>query len=189
VYAGAKLAERPFAAVVRPEEPVVIDTASRYPQPREGVDGTERAGDDLLDLDDAALARRLMMIQTAQALYSAVLVGNPAPKVAKLYARMSKPQPGDLVMEVTGSHRRGTDSDSAIKGFGILIAARREWMQTDEEWAAELAEGGLEPEDRHYDDAWYVQYGPAAEDVCRWTNAAFVAIPTTPEWPAPRNSR
>lgn len=153
------------------------ETTTRYPQPREGITGSERTEDDLLGLDDKAIARRLMMIGTARALHSAVLVGNPAPKVAEMYARMRDLRPGDLVMEVT---HHGHDTDTKIKGFGILIAYRDEWMSTGEEWAAELAEDrDLDPvADRFHDHAWYVQYGPAAEDVCRWTNCEFIAVPT-----------
>lgn len=155
------------------------NTTARYPQPREGITGAERTEDDLLALDDKAIARRLMMIGTARALHSAVLVGSPAPKVAEMYARMTDPRPGDLVMEVT-SFFRARDVDTKIKGFGILIDHREEWMTTEEEWAAMLAEDpGLRgEEDRGHDHAWYVQYGPAAEDVCRWTNCEFIAVPT-----------
>jgi hypothetical protein len=154
------------------------DTATRYPQPREGIAGTERTEDDLLALDDKAVARRLLMIGTVKALHTATLVGNPAPVVADMYARMRDPQPGDLVMEVTGFYRR--DTDAKIKGFGILVAHREEWASTDEEWAATLAEEPdlIRDEERFHDHAWYVQYGPAAEDVCRWTNCEFIAVPT-----------
>lgn len=155
------------------------ETPTRYPQPREGVTGTDRADDDLLALDDKAIARRLMMIGTAKALHTATLVGNPAPVVAEMYARMRDPRPGDLVMEVGVPFRRN-DPDGQIKGFGILIAHRKEWASTDAEWAATLAEEPdlVADEDRMHDHAWYVQYGPAAEDVCRWTNCEFIAIPT-----------
>lgn len=162
------------------------ETKARYPQPREGITGTERTDDDLLSLDDKAVPRRLLMLGTASALYAAVLVGNPAPVVAKMHDRMRKPQPGDLVMEV-GVQFRKSDPDSQIKGFGILIDHRKEWMSTDEEWAAEVAnEPGIDPvRDRFADDAWYVQYGPHVEDVCRWTNCDFLAIPTDRSWGVP----
>ena len=156
--------------------------ATLYPQPREGITGTERTEDDLLSLDDKAIARRHLMAGTAMALYSAVLVGDPAPVVAKMWARMKDPRPGDLVLEPASTYRR--DTDSIIKGFGILIEHRKEWMSTDKEWAAETAaEPGIDPvRDRYADDAWYIQYGPHAEDVCRWTNAEFIAVPTDRTW-------
>lgn len=154
------------------------ETTARYPQPREGITGTDRTEDDLLGLDDKAVARRLMMIGTARALNSACLVGNPAPVVADMYARMRDPRPGDLVME-TGTPFRRNDPDAQIKGFGILIGHREEWASTDEEWAAACAEDpDVREDERFHDHAWYVQYGPAAEDVCRWTNCEFIAIPT-----------
>ncbi|MEU3507658.1 hypothetical protein ABZ733_06980 [Streptomyces longwoodensis] len=154
------------------------ETTTRYPQPREGISGAARTEDDLLSLNDKAIARRFMMMGTVRALHSAVLVGNPAPKVAAMYARMTDPRPGDLVMEITSSGRR--DIDAKIKGFGILIDHREEWMTTDEEWTAMLAEdpGLCDEAGRSHDHAWYVQYGPAPEDVCRWVNCEFIAIPT-----------
>lgn len=145
-----------------------------YPQPRENITGVARSEDDLLDLDDRSLARRRMMIATARALYDAVLVGNPVPKVARMYTRMANPRAGDLVLEVSHFSR---DEDTEAKGFGILMAQRTEWAQTDEEWAAVTESGYAGP--RTLDEAWYVQYGPAATDVCRWTNCQFVAVPTT----------
>lgn len=156
-----------------------MNETARYPQPRQGITGVARTDDDLLALDDKAIARRLLMIGTARALHSAVLVGNPAPKVAEMYARMTDPQPGDLVLETTSSSRRGS-TDTQIKGFGILIAHREEWASTDEEWAAEIIDDPTidADRDRFHDHAWYVQYGPAATDVCRWTNCEFIAIPT-----------
>lgn len=155
-----------------------MNATTRYPQPREGISGVERTEDDLLNLDDKAVARRLLMIGTAKALRTATLVGNPAPVVAEMWARMQNPRPGDLVME-SGTPFRKNDPDAQIKGFGILLAHRDEWASTDEEWAAVCAEDeDVNPEERFHDHAWYVQYGPAAEDVCRWTNCEFIAIPT-----------
>jgi hypothetical protein len=152
-------------------------TTVTYPQPREGITGTERTEDDLLALDDKAIARRLMMIGTARALHSATLVGIPAPKVAEMYARMRDPRPGDLVLELTN---RRQDVDTQIKGFGILVAHRDEWASTDEEWAqAVTGDADLDPvDDRFHDHAWYVQYGPSDGDVCRWVNCDFIAVPT-----------
>ncbi len=174
-----------------------------YPQPHEGITGADREADDLLSLDDKATARRMLMIGMAECLHQAALVGNPAPVVKRMYGRMKDPQPGDLVLELSSlgvSRRRPDGLDQQVKAFGILLAHRREWWQTDEEWAARVEEEriaheeflrsayshpGDEPFDpaqceRLTDDAWYVQYGAAAGDVCRWTNCQFVAIPTDP---------
>lgn len=153
-------------------------TNARYPQPHEGITATDRTEDDLLATDDQAVARRLMMIGTVRALYSACCVGNQAPVVAEMWARMTDPRPGDLVMEV-GTPFRKSNPDAQIKGFGILLDHRQEWMSTDEEWTSARAEDpDVREDERFHDHAWYVQYGPAAEDVCRWTDCEFIAVPT-----------
>lgn len=169
-----------------------------HPQPYEGITGTDRTEDDLLSLEDVAIRRRLLIKGLANCLRKATLVGNPAPIVTRMNERMRNPQPGDLVMEESTTYRR--DEDIQVKGFGILIAHRQEWWQTDEEWAKQVeqeradheeflrsdyaqtgdADEPWEPEERGTDHAWYVQYGPKAGDICRWTNCAFTVIPTDP---------
>lgn len=145
------------------------------PQPWEGVNGTARTGDDLLSLEDEAMPRRRRMVMMALLIRKATLVGNPAPIVRKLYERTSSPQPGDLVIETTSARR----PDSEYRGFGILLAHRREWCSADAEWAAYLA--GPEPDpERTADDYWYVQYGPGERDIVRWANCDFMAIPDDP---------
>lgn len=171
--------------------------APTYPQPREGITGTNR-DDDLLSLEDAAVPRRLMMGGMAKCLRDAVLVGNPAPSVARMWARMKDPQPGDLVIETSTFYR--SDEYDRIKAMGILITHRTEWWQTDEEWATWVEEeraayeeflrgpysqpgdGPFDPStcERLTDHAWYVQYGPQAGDICRWVNCEFIMIPTDP---------
>ena len=150
-------------------------------QPHEGVRGTLRNADDLLSLDDRAVSVRSILIGLASHLYSATLVGNPAPKVADMYERISTPKVGDLVVEMTAMY--GTDVDRKVKGFGVLIDHRTEWASTDAEWEAYAAEN---PDDaasdgRWPDEAWYVQYGPQPEDVCRWTNCRFIVVPCPDE--------
>jgi hypothetical protein len=145
-------------------------------QPHEDVVGIVRE-DDLLSLDAAAVAHRDALISMAQLLSSACLVGHPAPIVERMGERIRKPQAGDLVIEV--SAMRSRDPDKRITGFGILLEHRAEWWQTDEEYAAQVAEDPADDE-RLIDHAWYVQYGPSPGDVCRWTNCEFVVIPTDP---------
>jgi hypothetical protein len=151
----------------------------RIPQPREGITGTLRDEDDLLSLDEKAIPRRAMMCAMAKCLQRAVTVGQPAPVVQRMSERMRHPQPGDLVVETSRMGRQHPD----VEAFGILLAHRREWWSTDAEWAAEMAG---EPEElrgtdnRPTDHAWYVQYGPRPEDVCRWVNCEFIAIPLDP---------
>lgn len=150
-----------------------------YPQPREGIIGTQRDQDDLLSLDDKAQPRRQAMMALAYCLWSATLVGNPAPVVAKMGARLRDPQPGDLILETTSSLHR-SDVERRAMGFGILLDHRDEWAQTDEEYNQQLADDGGDLHDgwRGKDHAWYVQYGPQPDDICRWVNCSFITVPT-----------
>jgi hypothetical protein len=145
-------------------------------QPREGITGIDRSGDDLLSLDMRAVAHRNALIAMARHLHTAVSVGNPAPVVERMGARMRSPQPGDFVVEPTMA-RRG-DLDTRIKALGYLIEKREEWWETDAEWqATKVDDDSLNDDGRPTDEAWYIQYGPAQEDVCRWVNCAFVVVP------------
>lgn len=145
-------------------------------QPREDIaSGTDR-DDDLLSLEDSGVAHRDALIGMARLLYKTTLVGNPAPIVEDIYKRLSAPQPGDLVVELSVLYTR--DPAKRLKGLGILLEKRTEWRDTDEDWAALVGEGAVYPDDERFtDEAWYVQYGPSAEDVCRWTNCTFIAVP------------
>lgn len=168
-----------------------------YPQPYEGVTGTLRDTDDLLSLEEPALAVRKMLAGVAGVLMQTTIVGQPAPVVTRISERMRDPQPGDLVLETSTRYR---PSDDWYKGFGILILHRDEWWETDAEWerqvAAERADHDdflkgpyahpgdadepWEPRGRMTDHGWYIQYGQQPADVCRWTNCGFTAIPTDP---------
>lgn len=149
-----------------------------YPQPHEGVRGVDRT-DTLLSLENSNLTTRELLRGLSRCLSSATLVGNPAPVVERMGERLRNPQPGDLVVEMSAMYGPGNIS-RAIQGLGILIVDREEWWHTDEEWSVELAAEHYGPEDaRPADHAWYIQYGPAAIDVCRWTNCSFTTIP----WP------
>lgn len=151
-----------------------------YKQPNEDVAfGTDR-DDDLLSLDETAAAHRNALIGMARLLHRACLVGNRAPIVDDIYERITPPQRGDLVVELSvGMYTQ--DPEKRLKALGILLEKRTEWDSTDEEHADLIAEGAVYPdEERITDIAWYIQYGPRAEDVCRWTNCSFVALPY--EW-------
>jgi hypothetical protein len=158
-----------------------------YPQPREGITGTLRDADDLLSIDEKAIPRRAAMIGLAMCLQSACLVGDPAPRVARMGERIRNPEVGDLVVESTT--RGGYIGNGNEMAFGILLAHRTEWAHTDQAWQDELAREteeatrlglqGYEHEHRPTDDAWYVQYGPQPDDICRWTNCDFITIPTS----------
>jgi len=148
-----------------------------YPQPYEGVKGTDRSEDYLLSLDPKALSVRAVIMALAKHLGDATLVGNPAPRVARMRERMTAPQIGDLVVEESKAlHSR--DEIVKAQGFGILLAVRDEWCVRDEDWEKEKTEYDLRDEDRAHDRGWYVQYGCDPGDVCRWTDCSFMVVPT-----------
>lgn len=152
-------------------------------RPHENVRGVDRT-DTLLSLEDVNLPVRDLLRGLARHLGSATLVGNPAPVVERMAERLRRPRPGDLVVESSTIFRGG---DSAIKGLGILLAERDEWWHSDEEWGQVVADGW---DKRPVDHAWYVQYGSAAVDVCRWTNCSFTVIPwPDEEFAAPAGTR
>lgn len=93
-----------------------------------------------------SLIRRL-----ADNLYAATLVGNPAPIIAQVSARMRAPVVGDLVVEC--STPCGTDDRDSV---GHLV---------DVECSADLG---------------YVYVLRTLDGrVLRWANASFVAVPET----------
>lgn len=150
---------------------------SMLKQPRQGVVGLDRSGSYLLSLDEQARQHREALIELADHLFTAICVGNQAPVVERMYNRITQPVVGDLVVETSRRGRRA-DDEARLMALGYLVEHRYEWWETDEEWNAHLADdGGLTDEDRTIDEAWYVQYGPNPDDVCRWTNANFRAVP------------
>jgi len=174
---------------------------AEYPQPGEGITGINLGGDNLVALDDAALAVRNQLRTMAELLRDVTLVGDPAPFVRRVYSRITRPVPGDYVTETSTMHQK--DKPDWFHGTGYLIGHRDEWACTDEEWADEKAKACLDHEaflkgpnsrpgdadepfdpeeylgDRRTDHAWYVQYGPEPADVARWVNCAFLVIPVS----------
>jgi hypothetical protein len=139
-------------------------------QPWEGIDGSDRESL-LLSLEDEATEHREALMRMAKHLRTACLVGNRAPIVTSIWDRISKPEPGDLVVEMS---RAVYQLD--YQGFGILLACRREWPETDAEWEASDA-ASFGPDNRGSDDYWYVQYGNGHRDIARWENCEFMALP------------
>lgn len=160
---------------------------SSWPQPHENVSGINRTRDDLLSLEVPALRRRVVMMTIANSLWKATLGAANSEYGRSDYERMGEPRMGDLVVE-TMSMRNPTvmDADSdqrSIHGFGILLGEREEWTCSHEEWRRYVEEAAadgdtLTLEDRATVKALYVQYGPKADDVVRWTNCSFIALPT-----------
>lgn len=146
-----------------------------YLQPHENVVGTDHSDTDLLFLTDEALSRRQMMMGQALLLHSACLVGHRAPVVERMWERITHPEIGDLVMAT--DHRTREH-----KAFGYLVAERKEWWTTDEEWEKIVAEDPDYYGDRSIDYAYYIQYGPQPVDVCRWTNCTVIMVPTDPQF-------
>jgi hypothetical protein len=162
------------------------EVTTTWPQPHEGITGADR-DDWLLSLDEQAVPHREALIMMARHLRGATLVGNPAPVVRRMGERICRPQPGDLVVAAEVLHGR-RDLDSRTKGLGIFLAARREWAETDAEWGAfcEEERAAFSPDDlalicseenRCTDDVYYIQYGPAAGDVCRWSDSSCTVLP------------
>ena len=142
-------------------------------QPREDIVATDRP-DALLSLEDDNWPARALIMRLALELYGASLIGNAPTGIRELRARMTNPQPGDLVMELSTAYqvKRGR---VPIEGLGYLLETREEWWHTDEEWASQREDWG---DPRPTDVVSYVQYGPAAADVCRWVNYTLIVVPT-----------
>jgi hypothetical protein len=171
-----------------------------WPQPYEGI-----AGDDaswargLLSLDEDAVPYRDALLVLTRHLGTATLVGGPAPVVRRMGDRMRHPRAGDLVASSYALMSR--DPDTRIKGLGVLLCPeRREWAETDAQWearcaaerAAILGNSDYTPEEaddlitaitgednRATELSYYIQYGPAAGDICRWHNDDCVMVPVS----------
>jgi len=110
-----------------------------WPQPHEDARGVTR-DDHLLSLSADALRLRDALITLTYHLRTALLVGDPAPVVRRMYERLSDPRPGDLVVESSVIHSR--DARRRVTGLGVLLLRRREWWHADEDWERECADGG-----------------------------------------------
>jgi hypothetical protein len=155
-----------------------------WPQPFEGIRGTDMSAHMLLSLREPAIAHREALIEMAHHLSTATLVGQPAPVVRRIGERLRLPRIGDLVVTTEVMHDR-RDPDDRLKGFGIFLAGRTEWCETDAEWAAyqagvyEETASTLPDEERMTDTVFYIQYGPDPGDICRWHNSEAVVLPVS----------
>jgi hypothetical protein len=105
------------------------------------------------------------------AAYRMTLVGHAAPLVEAYRERVTKPEPGDLVVEVTsfGMHERRGVAHEAV---GFLVSHGDDTFYDDAEgpWSAD--------ERRGTEEFWMVRPYVGGEPV-RWTNADFISIPRT----------
>lgn len=147
-----------------------------YKQPHEDITGIDRSDSDLLSLDPQATAHRTALQAMAQYMSRVARLGNRSEVAQQMQQRIENPRPGDLVAEI--SVPITSRVPARPNALGYLIEQRREWGEYDTEWEQEKADDGtLDDGDRTTDTAWYIQYGPQATDVCRWTNCEFVVIP------------
>lgn len=153
-----------------------MTSTERLMQPHEGVAGVERLGDALLVNPQACD----WVLSLTRQLYSASLSNTPHSRT--LFERLTNPTVGQAVVVSDAARHLGVEqqAEHRFHAVGYLVAHRREWWTTDEQWAADLAEegSGLEPGDRAIEPAaWYVQYGPDPDMVCRWVNCQVLAVP------------
>jgi hypothetical protein len=133
-----------------------------------GQHGTDRTDDQILALDEPA--REIFI----QAVYYGWMMSGPltASMGRHLAERHHNPSVGDLVIVPDSLvHDRPT-----LYGLGYLVLECKEPVYSDEEWlkVADQYEGQPPPEEK----VFYIQHGPDAGDVCRWTNATLLVVPT-----------
>lgn len=145
----------------------------------EQVDSIKAA--ELLALDEKSLAWRRALATIAEQTHTAALRarGNLSP----LAVRLMNPVPGDIVFEHLSFYM--DDPERHMKGFGILDKIAMEPFYSDEQWAAIVSEyngAAMPTPNRTSETAYYIHYGPAEDDVCRWTNASFLVVPLSPSF-------
>ena len=137
-----------------PQKDAVPVPEPSYPEPWEGIGGKARPElGDLLSMEVKAMPRRRIMAAMAVSHHRALLAAGQS----SAGRRMRDPAPGDLVTEA-GQPDFG-------RGFGILLAARRERLG-----------------DGRPGEVRYIQYGPEESDVERWTGGQFITV-SAGVWP------
>lgn len=90
----------------------------------------------------------------ACALYDMTLVGNPPPKVQRMHESLTDPQPGDLVVEISGAFRPAS--------VGVLLRVEPEFPDDEgSRWRR-----------------WVIEPLGAPGKEQGWVDARFVAVPT-----------
>jgi hypothetical protein len=111
--------------------------------------GTRIDNDPLLTEEGSVIALELMSL-----LYSAVLVGNPAPLVREMYEQMQILDIGSRVVVSDAFYRKNLARAWQSTGYLLKI------------------------EKIPSDPIYYIQYGPNPEDVVKWSNCRVLRIPT-----------
>lgn len=153
---------------------MIRQSTATLPEPHEGATGIDRADDPLL----ASGETKLIIARLTRHLWQANLARSPSSVFYDLYGRMTNPRPGDpvVVIDIVMSN----NPEYHDHGVGYLVLSRTEWCETHAEWTRLKAEEGYSDDDRTSErEVWYVQYGPAPADVCRWVNCQVVTIPNT----------
>lgn len=156
-----------------------ISPDTKVPEPH-GITGIDRSDDPLMRLDEASLHMRARFITMMKVALLGTL-GGTTPGAQALFQRMNNPCPADLVVESTRALYQAEHDPLAgpvIEGFGYLITARPEWATTRAEWEQLVADGVCSPDERLAEMFHFIQYGPAPEDVARWSNCLLVSAIT-----------
>jgi hypothetical protein len=136
--------------------------------------GVDRPDDPIL-----TASQGMRDVYTMTALQTYCLTGYArSPIAVALNWRAEHPVPGDLVYVTDAVYSK--DEDHRAKGLGYFLLGRMEPIMSAALWQADSAQ--WDGHDCPMEDVFYVQYGPAAVDVCRWHNASCRALPYTYEW-------
>ncbi len=103
-----------------------------------------------------------------------VVLGSQAPWAKQLYERMLRPEPGDLVLELStihfddAPHLVAKYGDKRGKRLGVLLRVTREPICAPDAWD--------EPDAIPEETVTYLRLPDGRE--FRWVNASFIAVPT-----------
>jgi len=102
--------------------------------------------------------------------YWNTLVGNQCPAVRDYYQRVTHPQPGDLVLEITARNARPIDRIGRLISVGMENPPPEVMSEEDydeEEWGR--------PYPPYQEEVWRIRTLDDRE--FRWWNARFIVIP------------
>lgn len=145
--------------------------ATREPQWLPRPVGTDRPDDPVLTMTAEQKAVLLDAVW-----YGWSLTGTASAPIGRaLTNRRLHPRPGDLVIIPDAMSAPMSSVSTPARGVGYLLEERWEPIVGEDEWVRVGDEeyAGVCPEEI----VFYVQYGPRAEDVCRWENAGCHAVP------------